>query len=127
MTKKTKSIIPIYTTLGDVEALLVYPHIYNLTGEWIGWVTSELEVYSVIGSYVGYLSNDPRILRERVLDHPKPQRNPPAAPQPVYPPATVPLAPMMPLLGFDTVDVLLEEPYRLHTIDSDEFRDDMAK
>ncbi len=122
---KGQSIIPIYTSRGDVEAFLVYPHLFNLQGEWVGFVTPEREVYSVIGHYVGYLNNDPRLLRKRVLEVSKPKLMPPTHPRNVYPPATFPLAPLMSELYQDTMDVLLEEPERLHTSDSGEFREDL--
>lgn len=117
-------IIPIYTTRGDVEAFLQYPYIYNRLGEWIGWVTPDKDVYSVLGYYVGYLDKGPRILRKRGRD-PKPRRQPPRPPAKILPPASVPLAPMMSELTYDTIDVLDEEPDRLHTPDSGELREDL--
>jgi hypothetical protein len=120
-----KSIIPIYTTKGDAEAFLVYPHIYNRIGEWIGWITPQKEIYSVLGHYVGYLSKGPRILRKRAIEIEKARKHPLAKPPKVHPPATVPLAPMMPELSHSDIDVLLDEPERLHTADSGEFRDDL--
>ncbi len=123
--EERRSSIPIYTSRGDAEAFLVYPHLFNLLGEWIGFVTPEREIYSVLGFYVGYLNSDPRILRKRVLKITKPRLTPPARPQKVYPPATFPLAPLMSELYQDTIDVLLEEPERLHTVDSGEFREDL--
>lgn len=119
-----KRIIPIYTTKGDAEAFLVYPYIHNRLGEWIGWVTPQRDVYSVLGYYVGWLSDEPRILRKRVMDS-KPRQNPINSPTRVFPPATIPLAPMMRELSYDTIDVLLEEPERLHPLDSGEFREDL--
>lgn len=122
----TPSIIPLYTSRGDVEAFLVYPYLFNRLGEWIGWVTAGREVYSVLGAYVGQLSDDRRILRKRILDPAPPNRTPPPPPpQKIYPPATVPLAPLMKELEFSFVDVLLEEPERLHTADSGELKQDM--
>ena len=117
--------VPIYTTKGDAEAFLIYPYIFNLIGEWLGFVTPLREVYSVRGEYVGWLSNEPRILRKRTYDISKPMLTPPATPGRVMPPATIPLAPLMPELGFDTVDVLLEEPERMPTMDMGELREDM--
>ena len=122
--KTPRRVIPIYTTKGDAEAFLVYPYIYNRLGEWVGWVTPERDVFSVLGYYVGWLSNEPRILRKRAMDS-KPRENPIKAPIKVYPPATIPLAPMMRELSYDTIDVLLEEPERLHPPDSGELREDM--
>ncbi|GAB4419088.1 MAG: hypothetical protein Kow002_06460 [Anaerolineales bacterium] len=123
-TQKRK-LIPIYTTRGDAEAFLYYPYIFNRLGEWIGWVTPGREVYSVLGHYVGDLTSEPRILRKRVLDVSKPHLNPPPPPTKVYPPATVPLPPMMAELTHSQIDILLDEPERLHTLDSGEMRQDM--
>lgn len=123
--EKARPIIPIYTSRGDAEAFLTYPHLFNLQGEWIGFVTPEREVYSVLGFYIGYLNSNPRILRKRVLETTKPQLTPPTRPRNVYPPGTFPLAPLMSELYQDTMDVLLEEPERLHTVDSGEFREDL--
>lgn len=122
---KTRRLIPIYTTSGDVGAYLVYPHLYNRRGEWIGWVTTDREVYSVLGNYIGWLTDDPRILRKRSYDFSNPRKTAPA-PQPrIRVPATSPLAPMMAELSFTTIDVLEEEPDRLSTLDFDELREDM--
>jgi hypothetical protein len=123
--EKGRPIIPIYTTRGDATAFLAYPYLFNSQGEWIGFVTPEREVYSVLGFYVGYLSSDPRVLRKRVLEITKPRLTPPTRPRNVYPPATFPLAPLMSELYQDTLDVLLEEPERLHTVDAGELREDL--
>ena len=56
-------IVPLYSSRGDAAALLAYPHIYNLGGEWIGVVTPDRDVYSTLGYYVGYLREDRRIVR----------------------------------------------------------------
>jgi hypothetical protein len=120
------SIIPIYTSRGDAAAYLVYPYLYNRSGEWIGWVASNRDVYSVLGHYVGALSDDPRILRKRVTGVLKPRLAPPPPPEnKMIPPATVPLPPLMSELTFSMMDVLLEEPTRLHTIDRGELKEDM--
>ncbi len=118
-------IIPIFSSRGEVEAFLVFPYLFNRTGEWIGCVTPKREVYSVLGNYVGSLTNDPRIIRPRVDDaiHARLKVSPP--PGRITTPATVPLAPMMSDLTHSLIDVLLEEPERLHTVDSGEFREDM--
>jgi hypothetical protein len=123
---KSARIIAVYTTKGDAEAFLVYPYLFNAIGEWIGWVNPQREVYSVLGIFVGRLSNDPRILRKRVEDFTHPKKMPPFIPERIYPPATIPLAPLMPELSFDTIDVLYEEPELLHTIDAGEMREDIA-
>ena len=72
-----KKLIPIYNSRGEIGALLSFPYIYNLAGEWIGWVTSERTVYSVHGHYVGTLTKDPRIVRKREDgDHRPAQKSP---------------------------------------------------
>jgi len=120
-----RSIIPIYTTKGDAEAFLIYPYLYNRLGEWIGWITPKKEIYSVLGHYVGFLGNGPRILRKRVIEVATTQQTPPPRPNKVYPPASVPLAPMMAELKHSEIDVLLDEPERLHPVDSGELREDL--
>ena len=117
--------IPIYTSKGDVEAFLVYPYIYNRIGDWIGFVTPTREVYSVIGYYVGLFTDDSRIIGKRATNALKPRLTPPPAPGKVYPPATVPLAPMLRELSHSQIDILLDEPDRLHALDGGEFREDM--
>ncbi len=118
-------VIPIYTSKGDAEAFLVYPYLYNRLGEWIGFVTADRKVYSVLGRYVGYLTDGPRIVRRRGTGSLEPPRQPPPAPPRLLPPATVPLAPLMSELPYSLMDVLLEEPERLHTLDSGELQEDM--
>ena len=125
MGSSVRKLIPLYTSKGDVEAFLGYPYIFNRTGDWIGFITPRKEIYSVLGSYVGYLTDDKRILGRRATNTLKPRLEPPPPPGKVYPPATVPLAPMMRELTHSQVDVLLDDPERLHTLDSGEFREDM--
>jgi hypothetical protein len=125
MTTQPRSIIPIFTSRGDAEAFLVYPYLYNRLGEWIGWVTADRQVYSVLGLYVGELTAEPRIIRKRITASLRPRRSPLPTPERITLPAHVPLAPMMGDLRFGVEDVLLEEPERLHTIDSGEFRADL--
>ena len=125
MSQTQPALIPIYTSRGDADAFLVYPYLFNRIGDWIGFVTPKREVYSVIGEYVGTLTNDPRIVRKRATSTLKPRLKPPTAPQKVYPPATIPLAPMMSDLSHSMIDVLLDAPERLHTLDSGENRPDM--
>jgi hypothetical protein len=118
-------LIPIYTTKGDAEAFLLYPYLFNRSGDWIGFVTPKREVYSVLGEYVGTLTNDPRIVRKRATSSLLPRLNPPPRPPKVYPPATIPLPRMMPDLSTSLIDVLLDAPERLHTLDAGENRPDM--
>ena len=124
MAESTK-LIAIYTTRGDVGGFLIYPYIYNRQGEWMGWVTPQRQVYSVHGHYVGYLSDDPRILRKQSSGFLKPQLPPPVIPPPINPPASVPLAPMMPELPIGISDVLEELPEMLPGVDFGDLREDM--
>lgn len=125
MTDTKPVLIPIYTSKGDAEAFLLYPYLFNRLGEWIGFVTPNKDVYSVIGNFVGILTNEPRITSKRATSTLKPRLKPPPKPQKVYPPATVPLAPLMSDLSYSMIDVLLDAPERLHTLDSGEQRQDM--
>ena len=118
-------IIPIYSSKGEVDAILIFPYLFNRSGEWIGWVTPKLEVYSVMVHYVGMLTNDPRIVRNRSGDDLRPRIKPPSHPGRIIIPATLPLAPLLKELTHSLVDVLSEEPQRLHTVDSGELREDM--
>ncbi len=120
------ALIPIYTSKGDPEAFLEYPYLFNRNGEWIGFVTSKREVYSVLGVYAGYLTNDPRILRKASTATLKPRISVPPEPPKSYPPSTIPLAPLMSELPRSIIDVLLEEPERLHPLDAGELREDIA-
>lgn len=121
----TRKPVPIYTSDGDFEAYLVYPHLFNMLGEWIGYVNPEKEVYSVHGNYAGWLSDDPRILRKKSYDFSKPQLTPPEAHFKVPVPGGAPLPPMMADLTFDTIDVLQDEPDKLHPLDGGELRPDL--
>lgn len=124
-TPPQRSVIPIYTSRGDAEAFLIYPYLYNPLGEWIGWATDDRQIYSVLGFYVGDLTAEPRIIRKRITAILKPRRKPPARPPHIAISATIPLAPLMGDLHFGMIDVLLEEPERLHTLDAGEQRQDL--
>ena len=115
---------PIYTTNGEWSALLIRPYIYNTLGEWIGWLTEDEEVFDIDGLYVGWLSQGNRILRNRGTNKTE-QRDPPDPPAHLRAPATIPLPPLMPVLPYGVLDVLEEEPERLHTIDTGELKEDM--
>ncbi len=121
-----RSIVPIYTSRGDAEAFLVYPYLYNRVGEWVGFVASDRQVYSVLGFYVGELTAEPRIIRKRITASLKPRKTPPPPPGEISLPATIPLPPMLPDLRFGVTDILLEEPERLHTLDAGELREDIT-
>ena len=125
MTQNPPRIIPIFSSRGEVDAFLVFPHLFNRSGDWIGWVTPQREVYSVLGNYVGFLTNDPRIVRRRGDDAIRPRLKAPSRPRRIMTPAITPLAPLMSELINSLVDVLVEEPERLHTADSGELREDL--
>jgi hypothetical protein len=112
-----RKIIPIYTTKGDLGGFLGYPYIFNSQGEWIGWVTTDRTVYSVIGVYVGWLTLEPRILRKQSEGYGRPRLNPPPQPPVFRSPVTVPLAPLMAELPSSTIDVLDEEPGLMPCLD----------
>jgi hypothetical protein len=118
-------LIPIYTSRGDLGAFLLYPYLFNRTGEWIGWVTQDRQVFSVHGHYAGYLDNGPRVLRKASDGFDRPRRQPPPHPPKVQLPVTVPLAPMMAELTYGLVDVLEDAPELLPSLDSGELREDM--
>jgi hypothetical protein len=118
-------LIPLYTTKGDPEAFLLYPYLFNRNGDWIGFATANREVFSVLGEYVGMLTSERRIVRKRGTSTLMPRRTPPPRPPKVYPPATIPLPPMMSELPHSLIDVLLEMPERLHTVDTGEYREDL--
>ena len=120
-----RRIIPIYSSRGEAEAFLVFPHLFNRSGEWIGWMTPAREVYSVLGYYVGSLTDDARIVRRRADDELKPNLEPPRYPGRIPAPAGIRLAPLMSDLTQSLIDVLQEEPERLHTLDSGELRQDL--
>jgi hypothetical protein len=125
MSQNQARIIPIYASNGEAEALLAFPYLFNRNGEWIGWVTPKRDVYSVMGVYVGSLSNEARIVRRRSEDENRPRLQPPPKPGKIAVPPSIPLAPLMSDLPISLIDVLLEQPERLHTIDSGELREDM--
>jgi hypothetical protein len=120
----TNTIIPIYTSRGDAEAFLAFPYLYNRAGEWIGFVTSQRDVYSVLGFFVGTLTNDPRIIRNRSGEI-KSRLKPPPSPVLIRVSASVPLPKMMGDLSQGNIDVLQDEPNLLHTLDSGEMRQDI--
>jgi hypothetical protein len=118
-------LIPIYKSSGDVGAFLIYPHLYDPSGEWIGWVTPDRLVFSVNGHYVGVLTMDPRILRARERDPGVARRVPPPPQVMIRPPAHLPLPPTMPEVPTNMIDVLDEAPELLPAIGFGDLVDDM--
>ena len=118
------TIIPIFTSSGDAEAFLAFPYLFNSAGEWIGFITAQREVYSVLGNYVGTLTNDPRIVRKSSGEI-KPPVKPIPPPERLRMASTNALPKMMSDLGPGNIDVLQEEPERLHTLDHGEMSKDL--
>ncbi len=121
------TLVPIFTTRGDVGAFLVYPYIFSCEGEWIGWISPEKVIYSTHGHYVGWLAPGPRILRKLADDnytHPRMDVIAPFTLR-IKTPAISPLAPMMAELTFGEIDVLLDRPDLLPPVDFGELREDM--
>lgn len=101
------------------------PYIFNLNGDWIGWVDNENKVYSVHGHFVGLLTGDLRIVRKREWGYGRERKTPPPAPDRIRPPAHFPLAPVMAEIPTYMVDVLVEYPELLPSVDFGDLREDM--
>jgi hypothetical protein len=114
----------IFTSRGDWGAFLIYPYLFNTSGEWIGWVTPQKEIFNLDGTYIGMISPDQRILRKKSLETVPPNREVPAPPPQPRIPAAIPLPPQMTELSYDQFDVLEDMPGTLHTMDSGEFKPD---
>ena len=99
---------PIYSTNGEWVALLREGRLYDTRGDWIGWLEGR-DVYTRDGEYAGFLSDDGRILRERVRRQ-RPRRPAPPTPPRIRPPAKVPLAPLFAEQPWNLVDVFEEAP-----------------
>ena len=99
---------PIYSTSGEWVALLQGKSLYDTYGEWVGWVDGR-DVYTRDGEYAGFLSDDGRILRERIRQSRRVRAAPPAPPK-IKIPSKVPLAPMFAELPWNLVDVFEEHP-----------------
>jgi hypothetical protein len=112
---------PLYTSRGQWAGMLVDGHLYNMRGEWIGWVERDGSVFSVSGVYVGQLAHDMRVLSKHAWhEMTRPRRTSPSRPPlKITLPSHAPLPPLMAELSHDTVDVLDECPERLHTLDAD--------
>jgi len=122
---ETQKMTPIFLSRGETGAILVSPHIFNLSGDWIGWVDDDQMVYSVHGHFAGQLTKDPRILRKREWSYGRERKKPPTPPNKIKPPAHFPLAPTLPEVPMYMVDVLEECPDTLPSIDFGDLRDDM--
>jgi hypothetical protein len=122
---ETQKPLPIYTSNGEAGAIFVKPYIFNLAGEWIGWVDADNNVLSVHGHFVGKLSADRRIVRKREWGYGRERKTPPPAPPAIRPPTHFPFAPTLPELPTYLVDVLIEHPELMPSVDFGDLRDDM--
>ncbi len=120
-----QQIIPIYTTRGDVRAYLIYPYVFNVSGDWIAWVRPDKSVFSIYGNYVGWLSSDPRILSRLAESYSRPRQSPPKAPEKPRLPVSSKLPPLMPELAFGIFDVLEDRPDLLPCADFGDQLQDM--
>ena len=108
-----RKLIPIFTTQGEVGAFLLYPYLYNLQGEWIGWVSADRMVYSVLGYHVGTLTKDPRIISPQARSEMLPRQTPLPQPDSIHPPSRLPLAPILADIPSNMMDVLVDAPEQL--------------
>ena len=101
----------IYDTHGDWQATRIGPYIFDGRGEWVGF-TEGRSVYTRDGEWVGDLAKDGRILRKRAGA--KRPLNSNVPPKPTLKksdlPGRAPLPQQMGEFGFDTIDVLEEDP-----------------
>ncbi len=101
----------IYNSEGECIAFKVDKNIFLIdTLDWFGWVDEKGEVYSPTGEYIGFVSEDDRILCE-VPKPLRPLRNaPPLPPLPSLPPLP-PLRPPYPPLPPNLIDVFSDEEF----------------
>lgn len=112
---------PLYTSSGRWAGLLVDRYLYDTEGNWMGWVENDGAVYSVRGEYVGQLNRDMRVLRRRVVPDSQPRKSLPAPPLlRIETLTSAPLAPLLQELPPEIMDVLEEQPDRLHPVETAE-------
>jgi len=104
--------IPIYQSNGEWVAAYVDGHLFNVDREWLGFVLGR-EVFDPVGRYLGFLSDDRRLLRKRSLRRRPPKLEPPPPPPRPKMPATMPFAPMMRQLPYQIIDLFEEYPEKL--------------
>jgi hypothetical protein len=104
--------IPIYQTNGAWVAVYVKGHLWNVDGEWIGFVAGR-EVFDPAGMYLGFLSDDQRLLRKRAIGDNVPHVTPPPRPERPDIPTNVPLAPLLRELPYQIIDMFEAYPERL--------------
>ena len=101
----------LFDTAGDWHGTIIGGFVYDPRGDAIGWVES-VAVYTFDGEWVGDVHKDGRILRKRAGKkrplHPTPPQRPKG--KPANMPARAPLPPQNAEIGYDSVDVLEEDP-----------------
>lgn len=111
MTDKPIKPIFLYNTAGDWQGTILGSYVYDPRGDCIGFV-EEKSAYTFDGEWVGEISKDGRILRKRAGKkkplHAKPL--PRLKNKPANLPGRAPLPPQNAELGYDTLDVLEEDP-----------------
>jgi hypothetical protein len=105
----------LYTTAGDWQGTIIDGFIFDPRGDYIGWVQTAdktTALYTFDGEWVGDLYKDGRIVRKRAGKvrplHDNPPKKPKAKPSNL--PARAPLPPQTVELGYDSIDVLEEDP-----------------
>ena len=104
--------VPIYRTDGERVAVYFKGQVFNVDGEWIGFAVGR-DVYDTGGLYLGFLSDDKRLLRKRTRPADKLRLEPPPRPERPKIPANMPLAPLLPSLPHQIIDMFEEYPERL--------------
>ncbi len=97
----------IFDTRGDVHGVLIGQYLYDMRGEYMGYVRGEdYNVFTGSGEWVGNIWPDGRIVRKRNFQRPPLETDKPAAQPKIRITARIPLPAMAADLGFDKVDVL---------------------
>ncbi len=102
--------IPIYRSDGEWVAVYDKGHLFSVEREWLGFVIGR-EVFDPSGDYLGFLSDDHRLLRKRTLRELSHHSPPLRPPRPILP-ANMPLAPLLRALPYQIIDVFEEYPER---------------
>jgi hypothetical protein len=105
----------LYNTAGDWLGTVLGRYVYDPRGDSMGFVEEEgkdKQAYTFDGEWVGTISKDGRILRKRAGKkrplHANPLPKLKGKPQGL--PARAPLPPQNAEIGYDTLDVLEEDP-----------------
>jgi hypothetical protein len=101
----------IFDTAGDWHGTVFNWAIFDLRGDYIGFVRNEnYDVFTQSGEWIGNLYPDGRIIRNRNVDRPPLLKNlPPKPAKPKLPPRA-PLPPINGDLGYSRMDVLEWDP-----------------